>query len=94
MQYDCTTLANYNPPCSGCTEPEFECGPIHFHMLFLDGVYVALNPVRAGMAETPEKSEFTSIGERLQPRFDGSLCVADSGSDSRALIQPAAEPVR
>jgi REP element-mobilizing transposase RayT len=32
--------------------------------------YVDLNPVRAGMAETPEQSEFTSVQERLQPRFD------------------------
>ncbi len=32
--------------------------------------YVDLNPVRAGMAETPEQSEYTSIQERLQPRFD------------------------
>ncbi len=32
--------------------------------------YVDLNPVRAGMAETPEQSEYTSVQERLQPRFD------------------------
>jgi hypothetical protein len=27
--------------------------------------YVGLNPVRAGMAETPEQSEYTSIQDRL-----------------------------
>jgi len=32
--------------------------------------YVDLNPVRANMAATPEASEYTSIKERLQPRFD------------------------
>jgi hypothetical protein len=32
--------------------------------------YVDLNPVRAGMADTPETSSHTSIQERLLPEFD------------------------
>lgn len=32
--------------------------------------YVDLNPVRAGMAETPEDSEHTSIQERIKPTFN------------------------
>jgi len=32
--------------------------------------YVDLNPVRAGMADTPEASSHTSVRERLQPEFD------------------------
>ena len=32
--------------------------------------YVDLNPVRAGMAATPETSEHTSIKERLKPKFE------------------------
>jgi REP element-mobilizing transposase RayT len=32
--------------------------------------YVDLNPVRAGMADTPETSSHTSIRERIKPEFD------------------------
>ena len=44
--------------------------------------YVDLNPVRAGMAETPETSSYTSIQERLQPVFDLQQAIygqTDSG---------------
>ena len=39
--------------------------------------YVDLNPVRAGMADTPEHSEFTSIQERLQPGFNMQQAIDD-----------------
>ncbi len=46
-------------------------------------VYVDLNPVRAGVASTPEKSEHTSIKERVKPSFNLAEAVRsqiDSGS--------------
>ncbi|MFN2349902.1 MAG: hypothetical protein ABR558_10085, partial [Thioalkalivibrio sp.] len=39
--------------------------------------YVDLNPVRAGMAATPETSEHTSIKERVEPRFDLAQAVRE-----------------
>jgi REP element-mobilizing transposase RayT len=39
--------------------------------------YVDLNPVRAGIADTPEHSEHTSIRERLQPIFNLQQAIDD-----------------
>ncbi|MCG5497793.1 hypothetical protein [Ectothiorhodospira variabilis] len=39
--------------------------------------YVDLNPVRPGMAATPEASEHTSIRERTTPRFDLAQAVRE-----------------
>lgn len=42
--------------------------------------YVDLNPVRAGIADTPETSNYTSIRERIAPKFDLSIAVAEQVS--------------
>jgi hypothetical protein len=39
--------------------------------------YVDLNPVRSGMAETPETSSHTSIRERIQPEFNLQQAIDD-----------------
>jgi len=39
--------------------------------------YVDLNPVRAGMAKTPESSKHTSIRERITPRFNLSRAISE-----------------
>lgn len=39
--------------------------------------YVDLNPVRAGMASTPETSDHTSIKERLRPVFNGRKAITE-----------------
>lgn len=39
--------------------------------------YVDLNPVRAGMAKTPESSEHTSIRERIAPRFNLTTAISE-----------------
>ncbi|MBR9910904.1 MAG: hypothetical protein GYB33_11215 [Gammaproteobacteria bacterium] len=38
---------------------------------------VDLNPIRAGMARTPEPSDHTSIKERIQPAFNLAEAIKD-----------------
>jgi hypothetical protein len=42
--------------------------------------YVDLNPVRAGVAATPESSRFTSVHERVQNGKDASASQAEPGA--------------
>jgi hypothetical protein len=39
--------------------------------------YVDLNPVRVGIATSPESSDYTNIRERIQPRFQLSQAIED-----------------
>ena len=55
--------------------------------------YVDLNPVRAGIADTPETSSHTSIRERLQPEFDLQQAVDDQTEcgdllDFKSVLKP------
>lgn len=54
--------------------------------------YVDLNPVRAGIAATPEESDYTSIQERLRGAAPGALELAPQPAPVRAPeLRPSLE---
>jgi hypothetical protein len=57
----------------------------------LNRVYVDLNPVRAGVAATPETSDFTAIQQRLQT-FAAQRASADAKPPQTQKVEPPLHP--
>ncbi|MGF1760602.1 Mobile element protein [Photobacterium sagamiensis] len=75
LNLDIATQANKEDKCTGhFWEGRFKCQALlDEQALAAAMVYVDLNPIRAGIAKTPEKSDYTSIKARLQALKDEKL---------------------
>ncbi len=68
-------------------ESRFKCQALLDEIAIIAGmVYVDLNPIRAGIAATPEDSDFTSIQERIRAWHRGTVHTA------AAIATGASEP--
>jgi len=82
----------------GCTgkfwESRFESKALKSIEALLSAmVYVDLNPLRAGIADTPETSDYTSFKERLDNEFDLEAAIDDQTAcgdirDFRSPLKP------
>ncbi len=68
MNENIARRANAEDECTGrFWEGRFKCQRVfEIGAILACSVYVDLNPIRAGIAQTPEKSDFTSVQDRIR----------------------------
>lgn len=93
LNLEIATRANKEDKCTGhFWESRFKCQALLDEQALMAAMaYVDLNPIRSGVSETPEESEYTSIKARLQALRDEKLTAPSLhpfiGNPSNAIIK-------
>ncbi|MGF1761106.1 transposase [Photobacterium sagamiensis] len=93
LNLDIATQANREDKCTGhFWEGRFKCQALLDEQALAAAMaYVDLNPIRAGIAKTPEKSDYTSIKARLQALKNEKLTAPSLhpfiGNPNNAIIK-------
>ena len=93
LNLDIATQANKEDKCTGhFWEGRFKCQALLDEQALAAAMaYVDLNPIRAGIAKTPENSDYTSIRARLQALKDEKLTAPSLhpfiGNPNNAIIK-------
>ena len=86
-------MANAEDNCKGrFWEGRFRCQRVEdLGAILMCSSYIDLNPIRAGIAKTPEESDFTSVQDRIREQTVGANTARHSSSPKLLSIEEISE---
>jgi len=88
-------LANKEDDCTGhFWESRFKSQALlSENALLACMVYVDLNPIRAGISKTPESSDYTSVQERVSPKWSIKKAINEQSKETFIQLNSSVKPL-